>query len=257
MCYDIKVLYETALKRAKRKNDSEQMKSIELELDAFRKIDFYHVSAFEHPKLPIYTSENPNSPKLLSWGLVPFWVNDRHNAMKIKRNTLNARVETLFEKPSFRRAAAEKKALLSVDGFYEFYYFKGKTYPYFIHSADGEALYLAAIYDEWMDKETGAIYSGFSILTTKANDLMRKIHNNPKLHEARMPLFLDKNHQEWWLNEKIDKAMIHDLNRTNSFSMLKAHTVKPLRGRNVLGNVRETSCEYLYPELSYTIELEF
>ncbi len=110
MCYDIKVLYETALKRAKRKNDSEQMKSIELELDAFRKIDFYHVSAFEHPKLPIYTSENPNSPKLLSWGLVPFWVNDRHNAMKIKRNTLNARVETLFEKPSFRRAAAEKKS---------------------------------------------------------------------------------------------------------------------------------------------------
>ncbi len=157
----------------------------------------------------------------------------------------------------FEELQPKKKALLSVDGFYEFYYFKGKTYPYFIHSADGEALYLAAIYDEWMDKETGAIYSGFSILTTKANDLMRKIHNNPKLHEARMPLFLDKNHQEWWLNEKIDKAMIHDLNRTNSFSMLKAHTVKSLRGRNVLGNVRETCYEYLYPELRYTIELEF
>jgi len=253
MCYDIKVLHETALKRARRKNDPELMSIIEKELESFKKAGFYHVSGYSHPKIPVYTSDNQYFPKLKNWGLIPFWAKDEQTAVSIKNKTLNARFETIFEKPSFRASAKNKRCIVFVDGFYEHHHFKGKTYPYFIQSEKPEPICLAGIWDEWANPETGEIYQGFSIVTTKANKLMEKIHNNSKLPEARMPLMLSIEEEEKWLNLDLDKDKIQKIRFDGSANNLKAHTIQRLRGKSSLGNVPEVSKEHNYPELLLTL----
>jgi len=252
MCYDIKVLYETSLKRARRKHDPDLMKVIEEELKSFKSAEYHHVSAYTHPKIPIYTSKNPDVPKLHSWGLIPSWVKDEQSAIKLQNSTLNARIESISEKPAFKKAAKNQHCLIFVDGFYEHHHFKGKTYPHFIQPVDQESLCLAGLWDEWVNPETGEIYSGFSIITTRANAFMKKIHNNPKLPEARMPLFLKPEQEEIWINASSEK-FLHD---KNGFQ-LKANTVQKLRGKTALGNVSEASKEYNYPELSSLLKFDF
>ncbi len=249
MCYDIKVLHETALKRARRKNDTELMSIIEKELEGFKKAGFYHVSGYSHPKIPVYSNDNPNFPNLKNWGLIPFWAKDEQTAISLKNKTLNARFETIFEKPAFRASAKNKRCIIYVDGFYEHHHFKGKTYPYFIQSETNAPLCLAALYDEWVNIESGEIYSGFSIVTTKADSLMKKIHNNPKLPEARMPLMLSLDEEEIWLDAKSDKTKLETELLKNNHNRLKAHTVQRLRGKSSLGNVPEVSLEHNYLEL--------
>lgn len=257
MCYDIKVLHETALKRARRKNDPELISIIEKELEGFDKLNFHHVSGYSHPKLPIYTSLNPNQPKLVDWGLIPFWIKDEQSAKRIQNSTLNARAESLHEKPAFRKAAKNQHCLLFVDGFYEHHHFQGKTFPFYIQSIEPKPLCLAGVWDEWVNPETGEIYKGFSIVTTKGNALLKKIHNNPKLAEARMPLVLDEAEEEIWLTTDFDKNNLEYLLKKQAPIHIKAHTVRKLRGKTALGNVKEVSDEYVYPELSSSPEFEF
>lgn len=93
----------------------------------------YHVSGFVHPELPAITDELPTEIVELKWGLIPFWVKDEVSAIKISNQTLNARGETIFEKPSFRDSAKNKRCLIIVDGFFEYQHRGGKTHPHFIN----------------------------------------------------------------------------------------------------------------------------
>ncbi|MDA3907209.1 MAG: SOS response-associated peptidase [Bacteroidales bacterium] len=249
MCYDIKVLHETALKRARRKNDAELMSIIEKELEGYDKIGFHHVSGYTHPKIPIYTSENQYIPKLKHWGLIPFWAKDEQTAISLKNKTLNARFETIFEKPAFRASAKNKRCLIYVDGFFEHHHFKGKTYPCFIHSKKPEPICLAGLWDEWVNIDSGEIYNGFSIVTTKGKGIMKQIHNNPKLSEPRMPLILSLEEEENWLNMDFNKEKLQQIRFDSSENNLKAYTVQRLRGKSSLGNVPEACEEYNYSEL--------
>lgn len=249
MCYDIKVLHETALKRARRKNDAELMSIIEKELEAYNKAGFHHVSGFSFPKIAVYANDNPYFPSIQHWGLIPFWAKDEKTAQSIKMKTLNARAETLFEKPSFRNAIKNKRCLIFVDGFYEHHHFKGKTYPFFIQSVENNPLCLAGIWDEWVNTESGEIYRGFSIVTTKANELMRKIHNNPKLPEARMPLQLNMEDEEKWLADDFDNDLLREIEFPKTSIAIKAHPVRRLRGKVALGNVAEAAEPFNFPEL--------
>jgi len=257
MCYDIKVLYETSLKRAKRKHDPDLMKEIEEELKSFKSAEYHHVSGYTHPKIPVYTSKNPDFPKLLSWGLIPFWVKDEQSAIKLQNSTLNARMGSISEKPAFRKAAKNQHCLIFVDGFYEYHHFNGKTYPHFIQSAVDESLCLAGIWDEWVNPETGEIYTGFSIITTRANAFMEKIHNNPKLPEARMPLLLKTEEEEIWINASSEEFLLNKSLQEKDGIQIKAKTVQKLRGKAALGNVLEASKEYNYPELLNLPKFDF
>ena len=244
MCYDVQAKLEAQLKRAKRKGYQDLIEEFEKDLEPF-----YHVSGFAHPRLIIYTHEEPYTPVIATWGLIPFWVKDNAQKVKLWNNTLNARGESIFEKPSFRNSAKSKRCLLQIDGFFEHHHAKGKTYPYFITRKDKEPITIAGLWDEWLDKETGEIIKSFSIVTTKANELMAKIHNNPKLREPRMPLIVSNDTEDSWLDPKTSKEEIIKLIQPYPTIELTAHTVKRLRGKDYLGNVPEISEEFEYEEL--------
>ena len=176
MCFDVKTNLETQLKRA-------ISKTPDTTLDLFNNIknqfpeNYFHVSGFSHPKMIIYTNENPYKPTLSQWGLIPFWAKDEKHATSIRTKTLNARGETIFEKPSFRKAAKSNRCIIHIDGFYEHHHLNNKTYPFFIFRKDHQPISIAGLWDEWVNKNTGEVFNSFSIITTKANHLMKFIHN--------------------------------------------------------------------------------
>lgn len=256
MCYDIKANLEAQLKRALYKGDQGAVEEIMEKLVPLTELPIYHSTGFSHPDLLIYTDESPNFPSVATWGLVPNWVKDEDQLKKIWNQTLNARGETIFEKPSFRHSARNRRCLIYVDGFYEHHHFNNKTYPFYISRTDSNPLALAGLWSEWINSETGAIYNTFTIVTTEGNELLKKIHNNPKLKGPRMPLILTEELEDKWL-EKHDEEILEDqlknLIHPLLSSKLKAHTVKRLRGKEYMGNVEHISEPFEYDEL----EIEF
>ena len=107
----------------------------------------YHTGAFDHPKLPVITNENPGQVDLFQWGLIPFWVKDQKTANQIRERTANARCETIYEKPSFRHLAGKKHCLVIADGFYEWRWYNGKNYPYFIRLKNHEPFGMAGLWE--------------------------------------------------------------------------------------------------------------
>lgn len=253
MCYDIKASLEAQLNRARRKGDENAIREILEKLVPITDLPLYHVTGFQHPKLLIYTDRSPIIPEVAKWGLVPHWVKNREQLTKFWNNTLNARGETIFEKPAFRDSARHSKCLIFVDGFYEHHHFKGKTYPFYIFKKNGKPLCLAGLYSEWIDRETGELLNTFSIVTTEGNELLTTIHNNPKIKGPRMPLILPTELEDNWLREvtdELDEQLIEDLISPYPDGQLKAYTVKRLRGHDYVGNFDEASQPFSYEELN-------
>lgn len=151
-------------------------------------------NGFQFPKTPVIINKQPNTILLYNWGLIPFWAKDD----SIKKMTLNCKIETAHEKPSFRNVI-NNRCLVLVDGFYEWQWLddKGKqkqkyelTLPY------NEAFAFAGLYSEWLDKSTGELRNTYTVLTTEANKLMSKIHNTKK----RMPVIVSANNEQDWLH---------------------------------------------------------
>ena len=253
MCYDIKASLEAQLKRARRSNDEQAIAEIMERLVPLTDLPIYHASGFTHPEILIYTDRSPYFPEVATWGLVPHWVKDNEQRKKQWNNTLNARGETIFEKPSFRTAAKNSRCIVYVDGFYEHHHFGGKTYPYFIYSKNEEPLALAGLWSEWKDPETGGVINTFSIVTTEANTMMERIHNNPKLKQPRMPVILPRELENQWLNpiaDDLDIQSIQELIKKYPDEELQAHTVKRLRGKEYQGNVEGISKKVVYEEFA-------
>ena len=252
MCYDIKASLTSQLRRAQLRSDEAAIKEVREKLRPFVDNNLYHGSGYAHPNTLIYTNKDPFLPKISIWGLIPHWVKDNKQRFQFWNNTLNARGETIFEKPSFRDSANHKRCIIVLDGFYEHHHYKGNTYPFLIQNKSKNPMTIAGLWSEWLDKETGELINSFSIVTTKANDLMSKIHNNPKLSESRMPVILAEETIEQWLlpiQHEADRKIIEELIRPYSKNDLKAFTVHKLRGKNSLGNVPEATKEHVYEEL--------
>ncbi len=216
----------------------------------------YMMSGFSHPELLSFTNTKPFEPQLLKWGLIPSWIKDNEAAKKIMRSTLNARRETIFEKPSFRKAARDQRCIIYIDAFYEHHHQDGKKYPFHISTKNSEPMAIAGLWEEWRNAKSGQTIKTASIITTSANELMSKIHNNPKLKESRMPVILPKNLQDDWLkpiNNEQDKQSIQELLRCIDSNLLKAHTVRKLTGKNSVGNCEEAEEEFLYEELKLVV----
>jgi putative SOS response-associated peptidase YedK len=151
-------------------------------------------NGFTFPMTPVITNENSNLIQLYSWGLIPDWSKDH----KFRVNTLNARIETLTEKPSFK-SYVKNRCLILANGFYEWKWLdeKGKTkQQYEITLSDNSPFAFAGIYSTWIDKTTGEILNTYSIITTEANELMAEIHNTKK----RMPVILTPENEKLWLS---------------------------------------------------------
>ena len=111
---------------------------------------------------------------------------------------MNAKIETLAQKPSFRDVI-NNRCLIIADGFYEWQWLdpKGKNkQQYLIGLPNNELFAFAGIYSHWLDKKTGNIINSYSIITTEANPFMQEIHNSKK----RMPVILTRENEKDWLN---------------------------------------------------------
>ena len=162
-------------------------------------------NGFSHPQITVIVDENPRTTALHHWGLIPHWAKDRD----IQRFTLNAKVETLDQKPSFRSA---KRCLVVTDGFFEWQWQdpKGKNKQKYLLTHANETLFaFAGLWDQWTDASTGEIIRSLAIVTTAAKGIMREIHNT----KLRMPLTLTSETESLWMKGTIP-APFYDFKAT-------------------------------------------
>jgi putative SOS response-associated peptidase YedK len=145
------------------------------------------------PTQPVGVIPNDGLKRLdfFNWGLIPFWAKDP----KIGNRMINARSETVDQKPSFRGSFKYKRCLVLADGFYEWRKDPGMNskIPHFIHMRGGKPFAFAGLWDAWQSKDGSEIKS-FTILTTEPNQLLAEIHN-------RMPVILPPDTYQEWLKE--------------------------------------------------------
>jgi len=119
------------------------------------------------------------------WGLIPYWANDK----KIGYKMINARSETLIDKPSFKNSMKTKRCLVLASGFFEW---DSSKHPHYIRIKNQHIIAYAGLWDEWTDKETNEKIRSCTIITCSANNLMKKMHD-------RMPVILDLENYDIWL----------------------------------------------------------
>jgi len=139
--------------------------------------------------LAVITNENPGKLSYHRWGLIPPWAKD----ISIGNKMINARAETITEKPSFRTPLFSKRCLVPADGFYEWQQDAAKQ-PYRIFVKNNPIFSMAGLWERWKSPDGGVIDS-FSIITTEANSFMKPIH-------SRMPVILKQEDEKTWLTGK-------------------------------------------------------
>lgn len=188
----------------------------------------YFYKAFEYPMIPVITQQEPGEIRLMQWGLIPSWSRDREQAVKIRSGTCNARAESLDEKPSFRKAAKGQRCLVVVGGFFEWQHVAGQKIPWYIREKNHALFTLAGIFDQWTDPETDRHLHTFSVVTTRANTLMEKIHNTKK----RMPVILGQQDEPAWIDTNLDAEEKNRLIQPYNASAMTAYTIgKAISGK--------------------------
>jgi putative SOS response-associated peptidase YedK len=143
----------------------------------------------------IYKDRNrENRIEFMKWGLIPFWAKDP----KIGYKMINARAETLTEKPSFKHILKTKRCLVPTSGFYEWKRFDKQKVPYYIGIKNCKTFSFAGLFDHWKDGDGNELKT-FTIITTNANNTIKPIHD-------RMPVILKQEYEEKWLDIKIQNS---------------------------------------------------
>lgn len=166
------------------------------------------VNAFTFPQYPIITL----SPEIeiFNWGLIPSWVKSEADASALRKFTLNARADTIFQKPSFRESIMKRRCIVPSTGYYEWHHENGTKTPYYIYLRNEPIFSMGGIYDTWCDTTTGEIRTTFSIITTDANPLTAEIHNTKK----RMPLIFSREQELQWLDTSLSAHDVETMLRT-------------------------------------------
>lgn len=207
-------------------------------MEAFPWIDF---GSGYKPRFNIAPSQEvmavPNTPLKKAgwfrWGLIPSWAKDA----KIGNKMINARGETIAEKPSFRGAFRKKRCLIPSDGFYEWKKEgDGKT-PYFIHLKSREPFLFAGLWELWQSGEE-SIYS-CTIVTTDANDALKPIHH-------RMPVILTPDAYEMWL----DPAFNHEQKLRDLLLPCPSEQITAYPVSSFVNSPRNEGPENLVPKVS-------
>jgi putative SOS response-associated peptidase YedK len=138
----------------------------------------------------------------LRWGLIPSWADDP----SIGSRMINARAETVADKPAFRSAFRRRRCLVLADGYYEWKKEGSRKQPYLIHMADDRPFAFAGLWEHWEKGEEGP-WETCTIITTEANDLTRALHD-------RMPVILKEDDHELWLDVDFeDRSQLQSLLR--------------------------------------------
>lgn len=165
----------------------------------------------------------------LRWGLVPSWAKEDKNGASM----INARAESLQDKPAFRKLLTTRRCLIPADGFYEWQQRAGGKQPYRIVMKDGSPFAFAGLYDIWTDPQ-GNKLATCTIITTEPNSLMAEIHN-------RMPVILQPAHEaEWLARDNSDTGSLLKLLQPYDAAKMRAYPVS-----SAVGNVRNNTKKLL------------
>jgi len=149
----------------------------------------YNIAPTQFVAAVRHNEANEPEMTMLRWGLVPFWAKDP----SIGNRMINARAETVAEKPSFRDAYRKRRCLVLADGFYEWHTEGGVKIPYFISLTNGRPFAFAGLWENWHSKESDESLQTTTIVTTTANDFLAKLHH-------RMPVVLEPDTAARWLD---------------------------------------------------------
>lgn len=156
----------------------------------------------------------------MQWGLIPSWAKDD----KIANKLINARAETIAEKPSFKRAFAQRRCLILADGFYEWKSDESGKHPVYITLKSGKPFCFGGIFEHWTNPQGERVVT-CCIITTEASEEMRWVHH-------RMPLIVPTQFQERWLDQTItDPEALKDV--------LRPFSSEPLSFRRVSSRVNK------------------
>lgn len=137
--------------------------------------------------LAVHASDDGREATLFKWGLVPSWAKDASMGARL----INARSETVAEKPAFRQAFKQRRCIIPADGFYEWQRTGGRKQPFFFQMRDESPFGFAGLWERW-EGEEGEVINSCAILTTEANEVLRPVHD-------RMPVILHPEDYELWL----------------------------------------------------------
>jgi putative SOS response-associated peptidase YedK len=156
----------------------------------------WNVSPGQHIPAVIHR-EGQNVLVSFLWGLIPSWTKDPSIGQKM----INARAETIHEKPSFRNAFKSRRCLIVADGFYEWKKEGRKKIPLYFYLKSGEPFGMAGLYETWTSPDNSQINT-CTIITTDSNQLIQPIHD-------RMPVIVPKGQEQIWISNKTDdKSML-------------------------------------------------
>jgi putative SOS response-associated peptidase YedK len=139
--------------------------------------------------IPVVRNTGNQEMVFAKWGLVPSWSKEP----KTKYSTINARIETVAEKPTYRTSFKRKRCLIPADGFYEWKVINGKKTPHYIHM-NGELFAFAGLWDHW--EGNGKSFDSCTIIVMPANKVIKPVHD-------RMPAVIAPAHYDWWLDSRM------------------------------------------------------
>jgi len=173
------------------KDKTEIIKDLFIEewTDSFNWEPSYNIAPTHITPILAFDSKRKITP--MRWGIVPSWSKDG----KIGNRMINARVETLTEKPLFGNLLRSNRCIVVSDGYYEWQSSIARKQPYYIYHQNHELICIAALWDTWIDNDS-KVWNTYTVITTQPADAIRHIHN-------RMPLILHKNDIESWLNSDL------------------------------------------------------
>jgi putative SOS response-associated peptidase YedK len=189
-----------------------------LEDDLQKRAPRFNVAPETSPNIPVIVRHRgSNECRLMRWGLIPSWAKDP----TIGNQTINARVESLIEKPAFKHLLATRRCIIPADGFYEWRKEGKRKVPMWVHLKNKEPFAFAGLWDIWRNPG-GKRVESFTIITTEPNELVRPVHN-------RMPAILRPEDEEQWLDaSRIPFAKAKSVLKPYPDELLDAHDVSQI-----------------------------
>jgi putative SOS response-associated peptidase YedK len=188
----------------------------------------------------VITADEPGIAQKMHFGLVPYW----SDTIKMDFSTLNARSEEAATKKTFAPLLKHHKTcLVLADGFYEWDKKSGKPLPYRFVLKERELFAFAGLWSQWQDKFSGEIYRSFTIMTTRANEIVGKVHD-PKF---RMPVILDEHEEGLWLNKDLGVTDLLSLCDPYPDEQMDAYRVSTAVNGTVINKVHNNKPELMLP----------
>lgn len=198
------------------------------DLERYNPLPNYNVAPTHY--MPIITIKDPLHFNVYRWGLIPFWAKDE----KIGASMINARMETIIEKATYKNAFQNKRCLVPMDGFYEWKKDGKAKIPFRIVTKDQEIFSMAGMWEQWKSPTGLDIYT-YTIITLPANEKMQELHD-------RMPAILPRENESLWLNEDLTRQDALDLLQPYPSDLIDYYEVS-----NKVNSVKENNRELILP----------